>query len=192
MRIMGSGGEKSPFRVTFTRLSDWTLRARGVFRKRAAEKEADSGRRHTLLPLALAPSPVKSAGEATAALGSNRLRVPLPYLHRRMLVDPRYLETSPDRSGQIDKHYRAIAVERLCQGHYDVQSGAVEEGKQSEIEMHVSLGSQVDESFLEKGGCSEIELSVQAQASDTGEGRNLEHRHGVSSFRNCGTIRDDS
>jgi hypothetical protein len=59
-----------------------------------------------------------------------------------------------------------------------VQPGAVDEGKQSEIEMHVTLGSQVDESCLEKGGCSEIELSVQAQASDAGEGRNLEHRHG--------------
>ena len=80
----------------------------------------------------------------------------------------------------------------LCQRHDDVQPGAVEEGKQSEIEMHLALGSQVDESFLEKRGCSEIELSVQAQAGDAGEGRNLEHRHGVSSFQNCGTIKDDS
>ena len=80
----------------------------------------------------------------------------------------------------------------LCQSHDGVHPGAVEEGKQSEIEMHLALGSQVDESFLEKGGCSEIELSVQAQAGDAGEGRNLEHRHGVSSFQNCGTIKDDS
>ncbi len=87
-----------------------------------------------------------------------------------MLVDPRDLEASRDRSGRIDEYYRTIAVQRLCQGHYDVQPGAVEEGKQREIEMHVALGSQVEESFLEEGGCSEIELSLQAQAGDAGEG----------------------
>ena len=139
-----------------------------------------------------------ATGEGAAALGSNRLDVRLPNLDRRMLVDARDLEASPDRSGRIDEHYRTIAVERPRQRHDRVHPGAVEEGKQSEIEMHVSLGSQVDasfqvdESFLEKGGCSEIELSVQAQASDASEGRNLEYRHGVSSFQDCGTIRDDS
>ena len=81
---------------------------------------------------------------------------------------------------------------RLCQSHYGVHPGAVEESKQSEIEMHLALGSQVDESFLEKGSSSEIELSVQAQAGAAEKGRNLEHSHGVSSFQNCGTIKHDS
>ena len=118
--------------------------------------------------------------------------VRLPNLDRRMLVAARDLEASPDRSGRIDEHYRTIAVERPRQRHDRVHPGAVEEGKQSEIEMHLALGSQVDESFLEKGSSSEIELSVQAQAGAAGKGRNLEHSHGVSSFQNCGTIKHDS
>ena len=131
-----------------------------------------------------APSELgRDSGEAAAALGSNRLHVWLPYLDRRMLVDAGDLQASPDRSGRIDEHDRTIAVERLCQRHNGVQPGAVEEGKQSEIEMHVALGSQVDQSFLEKRGCSEIKLSVQAQAGDAGEGRNLEHRHGIPPSR---------
>ena len=95
-----------------------------------------------------------------------------------MLVDPRDLETSPDRGGRIEEHHRTIAVLGSGQRRDGVQPGAVQEREQREIEVHIALGCQVEESFREKRRCSEIELSGQAHTRYAGEGRNLEHRHG--------------